>query len=96
MKHDLCFPSLSLVTRDYSVIINFNNYAQFNHGYNSVLVLCLGFRWQGGGGETAQGKHQEAERNGGAAGEGAEQAADRHRGAAGEEQERAGSFRQLL
>lgn len=43
-----------------------------------VLVLCLGLRWQGGSGETAQGKHQEAERNGGAAGEGTEWTAYRY------------------
>lgn len=39
--------------------------------------MCLGSRWEGGGGEAAQGEHQEAERCGGEAGEGAEQAADR-------------------
>lgn len=39
--------------------------------------MYLGFRWEGGGGETAQGEHQKAERCGGASGEGAEQAADR-------------------
>ena len=67
--------------------------------YNRLQVkcsLCLGSRWEGGGGETAQGEHQEAERCGGAAGEGAEPAADRRRGAAGEEQERPGGSGQLL
>lgn len=38
--------------------------------------MCLDSRWEGGGGETAQGEHQKAERCGGTAGEGAEQAAD--------------------
>ena len=38
--------------------------------------MCLGSRWEGGGGETAQGEHQEAEHCGRASGEGAEQAAD--------------------
>lgn len=41
--------------------------------------MCAGFRWEGGGGETAQGEHQETECRGGAAGEGAEQAAAGHR-----------------
>lgn len=58
--------------------------------------MCLGSRWEGGGGETAQGKHQEAERCGGTAGEGAEQAADWIWGAAGEEQEPAGCSGQVL
>lgn len=58
--------------------------------------MCLGSRWEGGGGETAPGEHQEAERCGGAAGEGAEQAADRLGGAAGAEQEPPGCSGQLL
>lgn len=58
--------------------------------------MCLGSRWEGGGGEAAQGEHQETERRGGAAGEGTEQAAGRQRGAAGEEQEPAGCSGQLL
>jgi len=37
--------------------------------------MSSGSRWEGGGGETAQGEHQEAECCGGAAGEGTEQAA---------------------
>lgn len=61
-----------------------------------VLVYCLGFRWQRGGGEAAQGEHQEAKLHGGASGEGAEQVAGRHRGGSGKEPERAGGLRQLL
>lgn len=49
---------------------------QYETTCKSAHVLCvLDSRWEGGAGETAQGKHQEAERCGGAAGEGAEPAA---------------------
>lgn len=61
-----------------------------------AMFVCLGSGWERGGGETAPGKHQEAECCGGAAGEGAEQAAVGLRGAAGEKQKRTGRSGQLL
>ena len=49
------------------------------------VFMLLGFRWEGGGGEAAQGKHQETEFCGGTAGKRADKFAVGLRGAAGKE-----------